>query len=133
MARPLTRDDVDVIARGQIAIEDAGAATAPAFVVQDTDIVSTVVYARHYYGACPDWIVAAARRRLAPLYLLSDVDIPWVRDAVRDQPLERHLVDAHFRETLAEFDANVVRLSGLGAHRLDNAMTRIGDWRNQLL
>ena len=132
VARPLTKDDVAVIARGQIALEAAGAATAPPIVVQDTDLVSTVVYSRHYYGGCPDWIVAAARHRLAPLYFLSDIDIPWVHDNVRDRPGERHLMDALFRGTLAEFGANTVRLSGLGAHRLHNAMTLIGDWRTRL-
>ena len=43
----------------------------------DTDLVSTVVYSRHYYGDCPAWIEAAAVRRLADLYLLHDIDVPW--------------------------------------------------------
>ena len=47
---PLTAADVEPIARGQIAGEDA--ARGP-LVILDTDLISTVVYARHYYGACP--------------------------------------------------------------------------------
>ncbi len=120
--RPLTSMDVAAIARGQIEIEDAALATSPVVVVQDTDLVSTVVYARHYYGACPEWIVTSARDRLASLYLLSDIDIPWVGDGVRDEPLNRHVLDSLFRATLAEFDATVAPVSGRGADRLRNAL-----------
>jgi nicotinamide riboside kinase len=127
--RPLTEGDVEAIARGQIELEDAASASQPSLVVQDTDLISTVVYARHYYGACPEWIVEAARLRVAPIYLLSDIDIQWVGDDVRDRPLERKVLDSLFRQALAEFDANVAPLSGLGINRLRNAIKLINDLR----
>src|SRR6266700_2123986 len=71
----LDASDVEPIARGQIALEDAHEG-----LIFDTDLISTVVYARHYYDFCPDWIAAAARARSAGLYLLLDVDVPWVPD-----------------------------------------------------
>jgi nicotinamide riboside kinase len=131
VARPLAEADVALIARGQIAIEDAHLVTTPSLVVQDTDLISTVVYARHYYGACPEWIVDAAHNRLASLYLISDIDIPWVGDSVRDRPLERELVDSLFRKTLTDLGASVCLLSGLGANRLHNALKLIGDWSSR--
>ncbi len=48
--RALTADDVEPIARGQIANLDR-ATGAP--LVVDSDLLSSVVYARHYYGGCP--------------------------------------------------------------------------------
>lgn len=78
--RALTVDDVEPIARGEIALLDA----MPDARVLDTDLISTVVYARHYYGACPDWIVHEARARRADLYLLLDADVEWLPDAARD-------------------------------------------------
>ena len=77
---PLDASDVEPIARGQIAAEDRGRAAASGLVILDTDLVSTTVYARHYYGACPPWIDQAARDRRADLYLLCDIDVPWVAD-----------------------------------------------------
>lgn len=109
--RPLGPDDVEPIAHGQIALEDAAIerarAQGHARVVRDTDLVSTVVYARHSYGACPSWIEAEARARRAGLYLLCDVDVPWAADAARDpgaaDSAVRLAVRDAFVETLGEF------------------------------
>jgi NadR type nicotinamide-nucleotide adenylyltransferase len=110
---PLTADDVEPIARGQIAREDEAEASARVVVFKDTDLVSTVVYARHYYGACPTWIEAAARARLADLYLLLHPDVPWVADGdARDLPHARSEIHARLREALAELGAAVVEISG---------------------
>lgn len=107
----LTADDVEPIARGQIANEDA--ANDVELVVRDTDLISTVVYARHYYGACPQWIEDAARARRADLYLLLDTDVDWIADGVRDcgGEVREDLFDA-FRAVLDEFEANWEIVSG---------------------
>src|SRR5215204_5153705 len=55
-ARELTADDVEPIARGQRESERRIAAAADNLLILDTDLLSTVVYSRHYYGACPGWI-----------------------------------------------------------------------------
>ncbi len=59
--RPVRFDDVDAIGRGQEAAEDEARRRDPRLLVLDTDLVSTWVYSRHYYGDCPSWI----RRRRA--------------------------------------------------------------------
>jgi len=86
--------------------------------VLDTDLVSTVVYARHYYGACPAWVEAAARERLGALYLLCDVDLPWQADGVRDRPTQRTELHAAFVATLEACEARVMLVRGVGDERL---------------
>ena len=106
-------NDVEPIARGQIALEDASIAAAGRLVILDTDLVSTVAYARHYYGACPRWIERAARTRLADLYLLHHPDVPWVADpGIRDRPDRRPAVHAEFARVLGELGATVVDVAG---------------------
>lgn len=114
--RLLTAEDVDPIARGEIANLDAAAPAGRA--VLDTDLLSTVVYARHYYGACPSWIEAEAQHRRADLYLLMDTDIRWIADTVRDSgdDSREDLFDA-FRAALDEFEATWVIVSGEGEER----------------
>lgn len=99
----LTAADVEPIARAHIAAENLAIATKPPVVVLDTDLVSTVAYARHYYGTCPDWIEVEARTRSTGLYFLCAPDIPWVADGVRDRPGDRDAMFAHFQSVLAEF------------------------------
>ena len=102
--------DVETIAHGQIANEDR---VTGDLVILDTDLVSTVVYARHYYGSCPEWIERAARERRADLYLLFDTDVPWTPDPARDTSgdAREDQFDA-FRATLDEFEASWQIVSG---------------------
>lgn len=116
--RPLVHDDVDEIARGHIAAEDA--LRAPR-VVLDTDLVSTVVYSRHYYGSCAEWIEAAARARRADRYLLCRPDLPWTADGVRDRGDRRDELFDAFHATLEEFGAAVRVVEGSGNARLESA------------
>ena len=57
----LSFSDHGPIAHGQMALEDKHIARAERLIIQDTDLLSTVVYCAHYFGQCPAWI--ATRRR----------------------------------------------------------------------
>lgn len=110
---PLDAGDVEPIARGQAATEDEAIAAAGELVVLDTDLVSTVVYARHYYGECPAWVEQAARARLGDLYLLLHPDVPWVADGLqRDRPHQRDEIHDEFRQALESMGAHVVHVRG---------------------
>jgi NadR type nicotinamide-nucleotide adenylyltransferase len=121
----LTRHDAEPIARATLAAEDAALAAAPALVVLDTDLVSTVVYTRHYYGPAAAWVEAAARTRRGDLYLLCDVDLPWMSDGVRDRPEGRRAMHALFAETLREFGCVVAEVGGTGPARIDAAVRAV--------
>ena len=127
--RELKADDVAPIASEQITAEDAAIADAlrrgNRWLFLDTDLISTVVYARHYYGSCPPWIEAEARARRGDLYLLADIDLPWQPDSVRDRPRAREQLHAEFRSTLLEFKAEVCLVRGTGEHRLASALNCI--------
>ena len=126
-AAPLDASDVEPIARGQMAAEDAAARAARergrALVVLDTDLVSTVVYAHHYYGSCPAWIEDEARARKGHLYLLLHPDVPWLPDGVRDRPRRREHMHRLFRETLADMGARTVDVRGSWEERRCQATT----------
>jgi NadR type nicotinamide-nucleotide adenylyltransferase len=122
----LDASDVEPIARGQMRVEDAATSAATGLVVKDTDLVSTVVYARHYYGACPDWIAQAAADRRADLYLLLHPDVPWVEDGLqRDRPAERDHLHGLFRAALAALGAAVADVTGPWDERRSRALAAI--------
>ena len=110
---PLTAEDVEPIARGQRASEDAAVRGAHQVFFLDTDLVTTVLYARHYYEACPSWIEQEARERRGDLYLLNHPDVAWEADGLqRDRGFERALMHDLFVRTLREFGARVVDVTG---------------------
>jgi NadR type nicotinamide-nucleotide adenylyltransferase len=120
-------NDHGVIARGQMASEDAAIARASDIVILDTDLVSTVVYCEHYFGMCPDWIRDEAKKRMAELYLLLKPDVPWEADGIRDRGVQeqRDAMHAAFARTLKGMGANVVELEGEGEERLRAAVQAI--------
>jgi NadR type nicotinamide-nucleotide adenylyltransferase len=126
VGRALGAGDVEPIARGQMAGEDGAVERASRLVFLDTDLVSTVVYSRHYYGSCPPWIEAAARQRHGDLYLLHHPDVPWREDGrTRDRPELRDEVHALFEETLRSLQARVVPITGTFPEREARAVAAV--------
>ena len=127
--------DHGAIARGQIALEDEFLERAmhtrpgrpappalPALLIQDTDLLSTVVYCRHYFGRCPPWIEETAARRRPDLYLLCDTDVPWVADGIRDRG---HMRDEMQRLFEAAVDASETRRATVSGTHQDRVVRAV--------
>jgi HTH-type transcriptional regulator, transcriptional repressor of NAD biosynthesis genes len=119
--RPLTYDDVTPIGEGQLAAE-LRARPANGLLILDTDLLSTAVYSQHYYGQCPPWIEQTARERLSDLYLLMDVDTPWIDDAARDSADARDALFARFGAALVAHAARFEVIRGDWQRRRDAAI-----------
>lgn len=136
--------DVEAIAQGQMALEDEhataarmAATTSPGvarrppnaardLLVQDTDLLSTVVYSTHYYGDCPEWIESALRERTADLYLLAGIDVPWTPDGdQRDRGDRREEMHELFRGALNAMSLNYIDVRGTHQQRLRAAVAAI--------
>lgn len=123
---PLDRTDVDAIARGQIELENILVAEARDLLVQDTDLLSTMVYSRHYYGDCSPWIEKALGERAADLYLLADIDVPWEPDGdQRDRGDRREEMQQLFRQALAHNELDFVEVHGSIQRRLRESVFAI--------
>ncbi|HJU73977.1 MAG TPA: AAA family ATPase [Gemmatimonadaceae bacterium] len=130
MGGALTAADVAPIAAGHLALEDAAVKGAHGILFLDTDLVNTVVYAEHYYGAADPWITQAAQNRLADLYLLCDIDHPWVADGVRDAQPHRGKMHDAFERHLSRFGATFRIVSGHDpVERLRRAIAHVEEWR----
>ena len=81
--RILTVDDICPIAMRQIELEETAIRQAHGLVIHDTDLLSTLIYSQHYYGVSPEWIREMVTDRVADLYLLCDIDLPWMPDGLQ--------------------------------------------------
>ncbi len=126
--RELTPADVEPIALGQRALEDAAIAHADGgIVVLDTDLLSTLLYTRHYYGDAhvPSWLPKVIALRTPALYLLCDTDIPWTPDPVRDSAEAREAQQRTFVASVEGSGAMVVRVRGEESVRLATARAAV--------
>lgn len=98
-------DDLLTIAKSQIELEDTissqlpmaiGTAISPLdtshsqltprLLFIDTDLYVIKVWAEFVFNKCHTWMLDKIAKREYDLYLLCDVDLPWVEDVLREYP-----------------------------------------------
>ena len=109
-------EDLEEIARGQLAAEATAVAAAEAqgqrIVFFDSDLLVIKVWFEHSFGSCPEWILQAIARQHYDLVLLMGVDLPWQPDPLREHPhLRQHFYDLYQRE-LREQMSHYAEVSG---------------------
>lgn len=123
---PPEYDDVDEIARLHLALADRVAKEASGLLIFDTDLMSTWIYSRHYYGDCPAWIDPELAARHGDLYLLAGIDVPWVPDGdQRDRGHMREEMQALFRDELVRRGFRFVEIEGPHEARVETAKRAI--------
>lgn len=119
--------DIPRIARGHIASEEALARQANRVLFCDTDLITTTIWSDVLFGECPQWIRQEAERREYHLYLVTDIDVPWVADAQRFLPHERQqFLDRCIRE-LESRGRRYVIVSGSWEQRFGMACEAVDD------
>ena len=124
LSRPICEADLDPIAHGQLAEEDRHP-DAPA-VLHDTNVLSTLIYARHYFGVTQDWLEEAFAARRYAIYLFCQPDIPWTPDpGQRDSPQARDAQHALFDAELKVRGLPTVHITGDEQTRLRTALAAL--------
>lgn len=87
--------DLLAIAQGQLELEDRMLAQAKnGLYFIDTDMYVMKVWCEIAFEQCHTWILKQIALRKYDLYLLCDVDLPWIKDELREYP------DLEFRKKL---------------------------------
>ena len=119
--------DIPMIARGQMASEDALAPNANRLLFCDTDLLTTTIWSDWMFGGCEEWIVDEARRRQYDLYLVTDVDVPWVEDQVRYLPEERRSFFDRCIQELTALDRPFHIVNGSWEERFSSAVAAVDE------
>ncbi|KRD10838.1 ATPase [Flavobacterium sp. Root901] len=116
-----TVDDMMPIAYGQTALENEKLAEAHKFLFCDTNLMVTKVFSEVYYGFCDPLLNEAALEHNYDLFFLTDIDVPWEKDDIRDTPEGRETVFSVFKQTLINTNKPFITLSGDKESRLAKA------------
>ena len=82
-----TYTDLLTIARQQLALEDEiASSTKRGLIFVDTDMYVMKVWCEFVFGRCHQWILDRIAERKYTLYLLCNIDLPWVKDDLREYP-----------------------------------------------
>ena len=116
-----TLDDMMPIAYGQVALENEKLKAAKKYLFCDTNLMVTKVFSEVYYGFCNPSLIDAAIEHEYDLFFLTDIDVPWEKDDIRDKPEGRETVFSVFRQTLIEAKKPFITISGNEENRLAKA------------
>lgn len=119
--------DLETVARGQVAAEDAALAAARRIAILDTDLLTCTVWDDLLFpGHCPAWVRAEADRRASAtsLFLLCLTDLPFEPDPQRcfPDPEGRAMCLRVFREALVSRCLPFAEVSGSHDDRLACAL-----------
>ncbi|MEW6280236.1 MAG: AAA family ATPase [Candidatus Eremiobacterota bacterium] len=116
-------EDIPRIAQGQRASEEAMARHCNRLLFCDTDLTTTALWSRYFFGDCPADVERAARECKYWLTLLCAPDVPWVEDPQRvGQSCRQPFLEA-LRDRLA--GRRVVELRGSWQERLNTAVRAV--------
>ncbi|GGE96687.1 AAA family ATPase [Hymenobacter cavernae] len=116
-----TLTDLEEIARGQLAAEEAAVATAQRIVFVDTDLLVIKIWAEHAFGHCPAWILQKLAQQRHDLTLLLNIDLPWEPDPLREHPHMRTYFYQLYQQELRNLGIPFAEISGTGEQRLARA------------
>jgi len=122
-----TYDDLLIIARGQIDLEESLSSqlTIPnSRLFIDTDMYVMKVWCEYVFNKCHNWILNRIAERKYDGYLLCNVDLPWVKDNLREYPdLETRNKLYHFyRDILINQNTPWVEINGSYRERFESAL-----------
>jgi len=118
--------DILPIAIGQMKLENELAIKSKSLLICDTNLFETMVYSKYYYGGnCDPLLEKYALKNDYDLYLLTDIDIPWEKDDLRDKPNEREESFEIFKNELIRNNLPFRIISGTRVERLKKAVNYI--------
>jgi NadR type nicotinamide-nucleotide adenylyltransferase len=118
-------DEFTFIATEQVRMEDALERIANRVLICDTDAFATAIWHERYLGQPSPEVLAVAAGRRYDLYILTDVDTPFVPDDIRDGESIRGWMHKRFQHELSWMGVPVLLLSGPHERRLAEAVARI--------
>ena len=118
-------DEFTFIAVEQARLEDAMARLAKQVLICDTDPFATTIWHERYLGAPSSAVQAVAAGRRYDLYILTNTDISFVQDGIRDGEHLRQWMHDRFRDELTRMGTPMIVVSGSHEKRLAEAVARI--------
>jgi NadR type nicotinamide-nucleotide adenylyltransferase len=95
----------------------------------DTDQYVLKTWCEFVFGQCHQWILNQIVERKYDLYLLANIDAPWVKDELREYPdfETREKLYHHYKDIMVNQNVPWIDVSGTYEERLQKAINAVDD------
>ncbi|TAH07573.1 MAG: ATPase [Sphingobacteriia bacterium] len=124
-------EDLLLIAKGQLALEaETMLKNSSSLLFIDTDLYVIKVWSEYVFGVCDFFILDQIVKKQYDGYLLCDIDLPWVKDELREYPDEkpRQELFSMYKDLLIHQSTPWALISGGYDDRLQNAIKVVDGW-----
>ena len=123
--REYDQADLLDIAKGQVNAINECVLAYKEILFSDTDLNVIKVWSEYKYGNCDPWILHQIELQNFDFYLLTDFDIPYEEDPLRENPDDRGYFFNVYQNLLKEKGLPFAVISGSKDHRLQLAIKHI--------
>lgn len=118
--------DVEQIARLQVAEFKNHKDLHYPYIFIDTWLIITKVWFEFVYNKTPDWIIEEIKKTEIDLFLVCDIDLPWVYDPVRENGGEtRKILHDLYIKNIEDFNFSYRVINGENEMRFISALKSI--------
>jgi NadR type nicotinamide-nucleotide adenylyltransferase len=124
-------DDLLTIAKGQLSLEHQTIQSAirnlQSAIFIDTDMYVMKVWCEYVFGKCHQFVLDEIAARNYDLYLLCNIDLPWVADELREYPNEEPRKELYqiYKDIIINQQTPWVDISGDYEQRLEKAIMAV--------
>lgn len=105
----------------------ANSATPPSLLFVDTDMYVMKVWCEYVFNQCHSFILEKIVERKCDLYLLCNIDLPWIKDELREYPDLKRRKELYeiYKDILINQTVPWENVSGNYEQRLDTAIKAV--------
>lgn len=123
-----TFPDVETIAKMQIEQFNRSIITDAPYIFLDTWLIVTKIWFEFVYNRTPEWLIPEIKKTNIDLFLVCDIDLPWIYDPVRENGGEnRKILHNKYIREINNFNFNHKIVQGTDDGRFNNAVRLLSE------
>lgn len=124
--RPYNFNDVEIIARKQMEQLNVVKKLEHPLIFVDTWLIITKIWFEEVFHQFPEWLDREIRASNIDLFLVCDIDLPWIPDPVRENGGEkRRILQEMYIEHIKKYNFTYHIVNGKDQLRFENALQQV--------
>lgn len=129
--RKYTYSDVENIAKMQTEQFRKTVKSDAPYIFADTWLIVTKIWFEFVYNKTPNWIIEEISNTKIDLFLVCDIDLPWIYDRVRENGGEnRKILQNKYIENIRNFGFDYKIVRGFDEERFNCALNILNSYKN---
>lgn len=126
--RKYTYSDVENIAKMQIEQFNGITRSNAPYIFVDTWLIVSKIWFEFVYNQIPDWLINEIQKTKIDLFLICDIDLPWIYDPIRENGGEnRKILQNKYIENITKFNFDYKIVSGIDDARFNCALNYLNE------